>query len=381
MLLKRSTAMQVLDYNIFNIIMRESHCIPASSKMNSIHTRYGFSLLYEILFMLVVFLSCPMVYGFGTLENQAPEIRFSNDGEWSNSPYTQEIIRANDLIFEDDNVSPLAINRFWIVDVDSIPDELLVTLELRVHGSNTAIISSNNVGSISLSTVDGLRHPTDPSWTGQNEQSMTFYGEYMDSSYTPVLHNALDDLRFSPHPDFIGRVDLYIYVNDEGHNGAYVNNLPDKKSDSDTVVINVIPSAINLVGAEEDTAFPITYDDIAEAAFPAQTNSLMGEYAGERVTFYISSIESTLPGTLTKDNINVVDDGTVMIADGDPGDPVDTIVWHPEANATGNIHAFNVVFRDIDGWESSSIPVYIDVQSNNEPPVVILMITKTLYSL
>ncbi len=365
MMLNRSITMQVLDY-IYTIIRTcTSLCIPASRKTNCAPSRYGLSLINVILFTLVSLHFCPHVYGFGTLENQAPEIRFSNYGEWSNSPYVQEIIQDNDLIFEDDNVSPLAINRFWIVDADSMPEELLVTLELRVHGSDTAIISSNNVGSISLSTVDGLRHPTDPSWTGQNEQSMTFYGEYMDSSYTLVLHNALDDLRFSPHPDFIGRVDLYIYVNDEGHNGAYVNNLPDKKSDSDTVVINVIPESIPLsTGTTEDTPLTISYDNLTDdAGFPNDTSG-DPEYAGEPVILVVTSLES---GRLFKDDIEVELDDSVVIQNGDE------LVWYPDADVSDpDIDAFSVKIIAQDGWISSPIPVLIDVTANNAPPVVVI---------
>ncbi|MEZ6192086.1 MAG: hypothetical protein R3C45_12480 [Phycisphaerales bacterium] len=326
-------------------------------------------------------LVCPndSVFGFGSVPNTGPTNRFADGSDDNTIPAIQETSKATPLIFQHSG-TPGTGNQIWITDPDINSNELQVTLELRESISGPVV--SPAVGSLTLGGTNGLSfsygdYPPGAGTgkgDGIDDQEIQFRTVSPSSTGLSVAEAALNGLTFTPANDFIGRVILWIESNDLGNEGSYNNGWPHDITNTDSIVINVIPSMIALSGALEDTPFAVSHSALANAAFP----NTSGQYAGEDVTFYIDAIDS---GKLTKGDVEVVGpeatpdqlDGTVRIAQGEQ------VVWHPDANISGSdVAAFKVSFKDSGGWQSRPIPVKMDVQVVNRPPVVTIEGDKVL---
>ena len=118
-------------------------------------------------------------------------------------------------------------------------------------------------------------------------------------------------------------------------------------------------STINtLSGANEDTAFPITYTTLAGAA--NETDSDSGSLSFR--------VESVLNGTLKKNSTNVLA-GSTLLSSGE------TWSWTPATNASGTIAAFTVSAYDGLTTSTNTVAVNIIVTNSNDAPVVANAIT------
>ena len=111
-----------------------------------------------------------------------------------------------------------------------------------------------------------------------------------------------------------------------------------------------LTSISTLSGATEDTAFTISYANLAAAANEADVN-------GDAISF---RIESVLSGTLVK-NGSAVTPGSTLISAGD------SVVWTPAANENGTLAAFAVKAWDGALASSSSITVNVAVTPVADP--------------
>lgn len=355
-----------------------SRCVLESasdfSSITSTHARWCQRALFTMGFLTCLVCPNDSVFGFGSVPNTGPTNRFADGSDDNTIPAIQETSKATPLIFQHSG-TPGTGNQIWITDPDINSNELQVTLELRESISGPVV--SQAVGTLTLGGTNGLSfsygdYPPGAGTgkgDGIEDQEIQFRTVSPSSTGLSVAEAALNGLTFTPANDFIGRVILWIESNDLGNEGSYINGWPHDITNTDSIVINVIPSMIALSGAMEDTPFTISYNSLANAAFP-NTN---GQYAGADVTFYIEAIDS---GKLTKDGVGVVGseappgqpDGTVRIIQGEH------VVWHPDANASGSaVAAFKVSFEDSDGWQSSLIQVTAEVQATDHAPTVEIM--------
>jgi hypothetical protein len=108
-----------------------------------------------------------------------------------------------------------------------------------------------------------------------------------------------------------------------------------------------------LTGASEDSAFTITYAELAAAADEADAQ-------GDPIAFRVESVTS---GTLTKNGATVVA-GTTQLASGEQ------LVWTPEANANGALSAFKARAVDATLASANVVQVIVSVAAVNDPPVL-----------
>ena len=108
-----------------------------------------------------------------------------------------------------------------------------------------------------------------------------------------------------------------------------------------------------LIGAQEDTDFAVTYEILAAAADEADPD-------GDTVSF---RIESLISGTLTKNGIPITPGVTLL-------GPGETLVWRGPRDDNGLIGAF--ITRAWDGHMTSanSCQVRIQVDAVNDPPIL-----------
>lgn len=292
--------------------------------------------------------------GFGTVSNKPPVNHFTDGSPDDQNPIQQETTEGTELIFDDTGTD----NTIRITDPDALQLTIQTDIQLLEYDGIT-LVNTTTVGTFSLPNDPGV----DYSYTASPHAGIDSGNHKQFRDGITDINTALDGLTFSPATGFIGRVRLQIETNDLGRNGSWVSGQPDEKTDTDTVVINVIPDSIHLAtGTTEDTPLTISYDDLTDdAGFPNDTNG-DPEYAGEPVVLVVTSLES---GRLFKNDLEVELDDSVVVQEGDE------LVWYPDADASDeDIQAFSVKIDAQDGWLSSPIPVLIDVTDNNAPPVV-----------
>ncbi len=112
-----------------------------------------------------------------------------------------------------------------------------------------------------------------------------------------------------------------------------------------------LTSVSTLSGATEDTAYTITYADLAAAADEAD-----GE--NDAISFRIEAVSS---GTLTK-NSAAVTPGVTLLATGEE------LLWTPAANANGTLDAFTVKAWDGTSASSTAVQVQVAVEAVNDAP-------------
>ncbi len=126
------------------------------------------------------------------------------------------------------------------------------------------------------------------------------------------------------------------------------------------VATNVMPTlaTINtLTSATEDTAYTISYSDLAAAADEADTD------IGDTISFRIESITS---GTLTKGG-SAITSGTTTLGLGE------SLVWTPAANANGVLNAFTVKAYDGLDVSNTAVQVKISTAAVNDAPTDIAL--------
>ncbi|NUQ64303.1 MAG: putative Ig domain-containing protein, partial [Pirellulales bacterium] len=131
---------------------------------------------------------------------------------------------------------------------------------------------------------------------------------------------------------------------------------PDTFSTTDEfrLKINAAPSLTNvntLTGAEEGSAFPISYELLAGAADESDPE-------GDPILFRIESITS---GTLTKDGAEVLPGETLFSGE--------SLVWTPSPDANGEIEAFTVRAGDGLVTSATAVPVNVSVLAVNDAPM------------
>jgi len=126
---------------------------------------------------------------------------------------------------------------------------------------------------------------------------------------------------------------------------------------SDLWSFNTQPPTLTLVstlaGAIKNTAFTITYADLAAAANEADADN-------NPISFKIAAVTT---GTLTKDGEPVIA-GTTTVSEGE------VLTWTPATNATGTLKAFTI--RANDGFDDSASAVQVRVAV--EKPTVTLTV-------
>jgi hypothetical protein len=119
--------------------------------------------------------------------------------------------------------------------------------------------------------------------------------------------------------------------------------------------VNAVPtltSVATLTGAQEDAAFSIPYQTLADAADEADLDD-------STVTF---RVESVLNGTLTKNGQPVVAGSTTLA-------PGEQWSWTPTANGNGTFAGFTVKAGDPLVWSASPVSVSIAVAAMNDAPI------------
>jgi hypothetical protein len=122
-----------------------------------------------------------------------------------------------------------------------------------------------------------------------------------------------------------------------------------------------LTSINTLTGAEEDTAYEITYDALAAAADESDAE-------GDAISFRVESVTS---GTLTKDGTTVTA-GTTLLGDDE------SLVWTPAADANGTLDAFTVKAYDGTDASESAVQVKVSVAAVNDAPAGIPTISGTV---
>nr|WP_242521785.1 tandem-95 repeat protein [Motiliproteus sp. SC1-56] len=141
------------------------------------------------------------------------------------------------------------------------------------------------------------------------------------------------------------------------HDGTTVSS-PAVQVKVDVAAANDTPTLTTistLSGATEDTAFAISYADLAAAANEADVD-------GDTVNFRVEAIST---GTLTHSVDGAVVVGTTLLEAGE------TLTWTPDANANGNgLNAFTVVSHDGTTVSSPAVQVKVDVGAVNDVPTI-----------
>ncbi|RTY34796.1 hypothetical protein EKD02_09710, partial [Chlorobium phaeovibrioides] len=147
------------------------------------------------------------------------------------------------------------------------------------------------------------------------------------------------------------KIESYTITLDDDHGG-----IVDKVVNITITGVNDAPALSTvgtLTGGTEDTAYTISYSDLADTANDADVD-------GDTLSFRIESVTS---GTLTKEG-TAVTPGTTLLSAGE------SLVWMPDSNASGTLGAFAV--RAWDGTEASStaVQVSVTVAAVNDAPTV-----------
>jgi len=119
---------------------------------------------------------------------------------------------------------------------------------------------------------------------------------------------------------------------------------------NDTPTLTTIST---FAGATEDSAFTISYADLASAADEADVD-------GDALSFRIEAVST---GTLTKGGVAVTP-GTTLLSSGE------SLVWTGAANASGTLNAFTVKVHDGTVASSSAVQVQVTVASANDAPTL-----------
>ncbi|MGE5372490.1 MAG: Ig-like domain-containing protein [Solirubrobacterales bacterium] len=124
----------------------------------------------------------------------------------------------------------------------------------------------------------------------------------------------------------------------------------------------VLTSINTLTGATEDTAYPITYTALKDAAADE------ADADGDTISFRVETVNT---GSLTKGG-NAVIPGVTVLASGEQ------LVWTPAANASGTLNAFTVKAYDGTDLSAGAVQVKVETAAVNDPPVMTVNTGKTL---
>jgi len=147
------------------------------------------------------------------------------------------------------------------------------------------------------------------------------------------------------------KIESYTITLDDDHGGVV-----DKVVNITITGVNDAPALSTvgtLTGGTEDTAYTISYSDLAGAANDADVD-------GDTLSF---RIESVTRGTLTKEG-TAVTPGTTLLSAGE------SLVWMPDSNANGTLGAFAVRAWDGTVASSNAVQVSVTVGAVNDAPTV-----------
>lgn len=215
----------------------------------------------------------------------------------------------------------------------------------------TVTLSASN-GTLTLGAIPGGLSFT--TGDGTDDASMVFEGSLAD------INTAVATVTYEPNPDYFGSDTIVFNVNDQANTGS-----PGALNDTHNVSVTVDPvndeptlSPGTISGALEDTAFDISFGDIATATGAADID-------GSVVGFRVVSQVSGLPLEIDEGSGFVVYTNEVI-------DGTDVLRWQGNADDFGLIGAFTVEAID-NGTPGSATSltaelVSIDVTGINDAP-------------